>query len=100
MRGAFLILALAAGLSGCGSTGAHQSPGRALFAEDCSVCHSLSGAQSPRRQGGDLLALHVSRQAMLQFVGEMPVRRRLAPSQVRTVADYVLTVERHGQRAR
>lgn len=36
---------------------------------------------------------------MLQFVQEMPVRHRLAPSQVRTVADYVLAVERRGQRA-
>jgi mono/diheme cytochrome c family protein len=92
-------MALAAGLSGCGSTGAPRSPGRALFAEDCSVCHSLSGARSPRLQGGDLLGLHVRRQAMLQFVQEMPVRHRLAPSQVRTVADYVLAVERRGQRA-
>ncbi len=85
-------------LGGCGTTGgAQRSGGQALFAQDCGACHSLSGRQSPRRQGGDLLALHAGREPMLQFIREMPVRRRLSPAQLRTVADYVLDVERHGR---
>ena len=90
---------LAAGLGACGSNGSQRSAGQALFAQDCSVCHSLSGEQSPSRQGGDLLALHVRREAMLQFVAEMPVRHRLGRVQLRTVTDYVLAAElraRHG----
>ena len=39
------------------------------------MCHSLTGRQSPRRQGGDLLALRMTRVEMLEFVREMPVRR-------------------------
>jgi mono/diheme cytochrome c family protein len=100
MRGAIGLsaLALVAGLSGCGSTGAPHSAGPALFAEDCSVCHSLSGKQSPRRQGGDLLALHIGREEMLQFVREMPVRHRLGPLQLQTVSDYVLAAEQRNMR--
>ena len=63
----------------------------------CSVCHSLSGRESPRRQGGDLLDFHANRTVMLQFAGEMPVRHRLGPVQLRTVADYVIAVERRGR---
>ncbi len=87
--------ALTAGLGGCAGTGGQPNPtGRSLFAQDCGVCHSLTGRQSPRRQGGDLLDLQVDRVAMLEFTREMPVRRRLSASQLRTVADYVLAVER------
>ncbi len=60
------------------------------------MCHSLTGRQSPRLQGGDLLALHMSRAAMLEFVREMPVRHPLASAQQRTVADYVQAVEARG----
>jgi len=83
---------------GCGTTDrAESSAGQGLFAQDCSVCHSLSGRQSPQRQGGDLLMLHMGREAMHQFVQEMPVRHRLSPAQLRDVAGYVLAVERSGR---
>jgi mono/diheme cytochrome c family protein len=91
-------LALAAGIGGCGSNGPSRSTGQALFAQDCSVCHSLSGEQSPSRQGGDLLALHIGREEMLQFVREMPVRHRLGRIQLRTLADYVLAAEQRNMR--
>jgi|ERR1035438_1137896 mono/diheme cytochrome c family protein len=99
MRRSTVLAALAAAvaLAGCGSAGGVQrSDGRTLFAHDCGVCHSLTGRQSPRRQGGDLLALGVSRGAMLQFVREMPVPHLLSSAQLRTVADYVLAVETRG----
>lgn len=94
----FLAVVIAAAVGGCGSSGdvrhaVGRSAGRALFASACSACHSLSGHESPRRQGGDLLRLRVSRAAMLEFVAEMPVRHRLTPRQVSTVSDYVLAVE-------
>ena len=100
MRGALGLaaVALAAALGGCAGTGgAGKPPGQTLFAQDCSVCHSLTGRQSPRRQGGDLLALPIDRVAMLEFTREMPVRHRLSSAQLRTVADYVLAVERRAR---
>jgi hypothetical protein len=69
-----------------------------LFTQDCGGCHSLSGRQSPRRQGGDLLRLHIGREPMLQFVREMPVRHPLSPVQLRDLVAYVLAVER-GERS-
>ena len=87
-------LAVAVVVAGCGSTGGQpHADGAALFTEDCGVCHSLTGRQSPRRQGGDLLALRTTRAQMLEFVSEMPVRHRLSQAQVGVVADYVRAVE-------
>ena len=91
-------LAIAAVAAGCGSGGGSQhAGGAALFADDCGMCHSLTGQQSPRRQGGDLLALHMTRAEMLEFVREMPVPHRLTSAEVATVADYVRAVEAHGR---
>ena len=47
--------------------------------------------------GGDLLALHMTRAEMLEFVREMPVPHRLTSAEVATVADYVRAVEAHGR---
>lgn len=92
------LLAISGALAGCGATGVTSRPaGRALFTEDCSVCHSLSGRASPRQQGGDLLGFHASRAVMTQFAAEMPVRHRLSQAQLRAVADYVVAVERRGR---
>ncbi len=97
-RSALALLAISAILAGCGATGAERrADGKALFAEDCSVCHSVSGVQSPRRQGGDLLREHLSPTVMLQFAREMPVRRRLTEGELKAVADYVVAVERRGR---
>jgi mono/diheme cytochrome c family protein len=81
-------------VAGCGGSGAAQPDGKALFSQACSACHSLTGVESPGRQGGDLRAAHFSRAVMLQFASEMPVRRRLSPDELRSVADYVVSVER------
>jgi mono/diheme cytochrome c family protein len=91
-----LGLALAA-LAGCGGTARPRAAsGRALFAQECSACHSLSGREDPRRQGGDLLAFRSSRAALLQLTREMPVRRPLSASGLQAVVDYVMTVEQRG----
>jgi len=90
-------LAIAAVAAGCGARGGSQhATGSSLFVEDCGMCHSLTGRQSPRGQGGDLLALHMTRAEMLEFVREMPVPHRLDPAQLQTVADYVRAVEARG----
>jgi mono/diheme cytochrome c family protein len=92
------LLAIAGTVAGCGATGAGRQPaGKALFAQDCSACHSLSGRESPRRQGGDLLGARLSPEVMLQFAREMPVRRPLSSVELRAVAGYVVWVERRAR---
>jgi len=90
-------LAIAVLAAGCGSGGGPPpATGRALFAEDCGACHSLTGTASSRQQGGDLLALHMTRAQMLEFVREMPVPHRLSSTEQGAVADYVRSVEASG----
>ncbi len=90
-----VVVVLSVGLAACGAGRSSPVPsGRTLFAQACSACHSLSGTQSPRRQGGDLLGIRFSRAVMLQFVREMPLRRPLSPAELRAVSDYVVAVER------
>lgn len=91
---ALAVAAVAAVMAGCGSGGgAPHANGAALFTEDCGMCHSLIGRPSPRRQGGDLLALRTTRAQMLEFVREMPVPHPLSQAQAGAVADYVRAVE-------
>lgn len=96
MPGRWLVTAaVSAGLlAGCG--GSSSPSGKALFAHNCSACHSLTGIDSPKRQGGDLLQAHFSRAVMIQFAREMPVRKRLTSAELRRIADYVLSVQRGG----
>jgi mono/diheme cytochrome c family protein len=88
------VFAIALLCAGCGSGAASPKvDGKALFAENCATCHSLTGRQSPRQQGGDLLSLRMSEEEMLEFVREMPVRHPLSSTQQRAVADYVRALE-------
>src|SRR5689334_2823274 len=88
-------LALAVTLAACGGSRASPSgpDGKALFARDCSACHSLTGVESPKHQGGDLLRGHFSREVMLQFAREMPTPHRLSETELQRVAAYVVSVE-------
>jgi mono/diheme cytochrome c family protein len=88
------VLLSAIAIAGCGGSSAAPPDGKALFSENCSACHSLTGVDSPKRQGGDLRAARFSRAVMLQFAREMPVRRPLSAAELRRVADYVVAVER------
>jgi mono/diheme cytochrome c family protein len=91
---AFLALAVSVALIGCGNASrARPASGKALFAEDCSACHSLIGNESLRRQGGDLLGYRFSRQDLLEFAREMPVRHPLSPAQLEAMVDYVSSKE-------
>jgi mono/diheme cytochrome c family protein len=89
------VLCLALVLCGCGGSSQTTTgpSGRALFAHDCGACHSLTGVEDPKRQGGDLLHGRFSRKVLLQFTREMPVRHRLSEDELRRVAEYVLSVE-------
>jgi mono/diheme cytochrome c family protein len=91
----FLVVMLGLATTACGT--AHSSPpngGKALFTQACGACHTVSGVDSPSHQGGDLLAVHLSRPVLLQFAREMPVRRHLTPEQLQSVADYILGLQR------
>jgi mono/diheme cytochrome c family protein len=76
--------------------GVFSSPsGKAVFAEHCSVCHSLTGRDDPRLQGGDLLGFHASRAQVVQFVRQMPViHQPLTADELQAVVDYVMAAER------
>jgi mono/diheme cytochrome c family protein len=69
--------------------------GKALFAEHCSMCHSLNGRENPHKQGGDLLGFRASRAQVVQFVREMPVvHGRMTDAELQAVVDYVIAAER------
>lgn len=88
------LLGALATLSACGAT--RSSPpvsGRAVFNRACAGCHSISGADDPRLQGGDLLDFHAGRVALVQFTREMPVRRPLTSTELQAVVGYVLATE-------
>jgi mono/diheme cytochrome c family protein len=95
-----LLLApcLLASASACGGGGQAPAPpsGRALFDHACGACHTLTGHNDPRHQGGDLLGFHATRPQMLQLAGEMPVRRALSQSQLNAVVRFVLQMESGG----
>lgn len=76
-----------------GSTQAAAASGRALFTQACGACHTLTGHDDPRHQGGDLLGFHASRAQFLQLASEMPVRHPISAQQVRSIVDYVMSLE-------
>lgn len=67
--------------------------GRPLFSQACGACHTLTGHDDPRHQGGDLRAFHASRAQFLQFASEMPVRHALSHAQLQAIVRFVMSVE-------
>ena len=65
------------GLHGIGGSSQTRESAAAVFARNCSLCHSLIGNESRDRQGGDLVGYRLSRQQLLEFTREMPTRRPL-----------------------
>jgi mono/diheme cytochrome c family protein len=95
----FAALALALGLAagGCGGTATPTArSGRSLFAQACGFCHSVTGHDSPSKQGGDLLGIRLRRPVALQFAREMPVRHPLSEAQLAAIVDYIALVQRRG----
>jgi mono/diheme cytochrome c family protein len=64
-----------------------------LFDHACGACHTLTGHNDPRHQGGDLLGFHATRPQMLQLASEMPVRRPLNRAQLNAVVSFVREME-------
>lgn len=91
---AALASALAGLAAGCGASHPTAPSGQTVFAQECSVCHTLSGRDEPGKMGGDLLGFHASRTEVLQFVREMPVRHRLTAAQLQAVVSYVMAPTR------
>jgi mono/diheme cytochrome c family protein len=90
-------LAAAAGIAGCGgSAGSRSVSGRAVFAQECASCHSLTGHDDPRHQGGDLRGFRASRAQLTQFAAEMPVRHALSAAQLSAVVSFVRASETRG----
>lgn len=90
-----MLLLVAVSLAGCGGSRRRAPAGAAeLFRAQCSSCHTLSGHESARRQGGDLLGYRMTRAQLLQFIREMPTPRPLTPAQQHHLADYVLALQR------
>jgi mono/diheme cytochrome c family protein len=88
------LLALTAALPACGSGQSQSSPaGRALFQQACGACHTLTGHNDPRHQGGDLLGFHATHSQMLQLASEMPVRRPLSSAQLDAIVRFVMAME-------
>ena len=88
------VLAIASMLGGCGAgAGSQTASGRVLFAHNCTVCHSLIGNESLRRQGGDLLGYRFSRQVLTQYTRQMPVGRPLSSGQLGAIVEYVYQAE-------
>jgi mono/diheme cytochrome c family protein len=95
-----LLVAACVAVSACGGARARPddahvrtASGRALFGQACSACHTLSGHNDARHQGGDLRGFHASRAQLLQLAGEMPVRRPLTRVQLDAVVRFVMAVE-------
>jgi mono/diheme cytochrome c family protein len=94
----------AAAIAGCGGGQSHSTShapaggsGRQLFAQACGACHTLSGHNDPRRQGGDLLGFRATRAQMVQLAGEMPVRHPLSRSQLDAIVTFLMSVEARGR---
>jgi mono/diheme cytochrome c family protein len=100
MRWATALAAVALGLAaaGCGATAPAHRSGRALFAQACSFCHSLTGHESPAKPGGDLLGVRLNRPVALQFAREMPARRPLSQAQLAAIVDYIARVQDEARR--
>ena len=95
---ALVSAALTVALAGCGASspsnaGVHAE-GQALFKSSCSGCHSLTGHESSRYQGGDLVAARLPRGVALQYAREMPVRHALTRPQLQAIVDYIAAVQR------
>ena len=94
-----MLVATSVAVAGCGGGGSisQSREAAAVFARNCSACHSLIGNESRHRQGGDLVGYRLSRQELLEFTREMPTRRRPTASQLEAVVDYVLAIQQRGR---
>jgi mono/diheme cytochrome c family protein len=92
---AFLVL------TGCAGAPRRATPnGAAVFADNCSSCHSLIGSESEHKTGGDLVGYSFSRSVLFQYASEMPTPHRLTRAELQAVVDYVRRAEGGAARRR
>ncbi len=92
---AALVAAAAFGGAGCGGEPSAGSPpgGQAIFARECSSCHTLTGREHGT-VGGDLARTGLSAAAIASFAKVMPVPTPLSRAEASAVAEYVHARER------
>jgi mono/diheme cytochrome c family protein len=97
-RGVILVVVLGLATAACGGGQRSGSAGGGvLFDQACGHCHTLSGANVPSHQGGDLLTVHLKRSLLMQFAREMPVRQPLTRGELAAIVDYVLAAQRRAR---
>jgi mono/diheme cytochrome c family protein len=74
--------------------------GASVFAQRCTVCHSLNGVGPRRSAGGDLTGYAMSPAEVRLLASTMPVRPRLTARELTAVAAYVASVQRRARGAR
>jgi len=82
------VAAVALVAAGCGGHGRRAVGGRAIYVQDCSGCHTLSGRERGA-VGGDLVRANLRVADIASFALEMPTPRRLTAAQAAAVARYV-----------
>jgi mono/diheme cytochrome c family protein len=98
----------ALGAGGCGGhdapRGSRPSPpspspalGASVFAQRCTVCHSLNGIGPRRSAGGDLTGYEMSADEVRLLAATMPVRPKLSARELTAVAAYVASVQRRAR---
>jgi mono/diheme cytochrome c family protein len=76
-------------LAGCGG-GTPVSRGHAIFTQQCSSCHTLTGRETDV-DGGDLAIARMSVADLVSFARVMPLRHPLSRTDALAVARYVHT---------
>ncbi len=66
--------------------------GRAIFASQCSSCHTLAGRESGAI-GGDLVLGHLKEKDVASFARVMPTARPLSQTAAAAVASYIAARE-------
>ena len=83
-----LTLGAVAVVAGC-SSGRPASPGRAVFAQFCAQCHTVTGHDT-NASGGDLRIARLSVASAASFTRMMPIHPRLDRQQTQAVARFVV----------
>jgi mono/diheme cytochrome c family protein len=96
MKRGIALIGVAASLvvNGCAAAPRRATAnGAAVFADNCSSCHSLIGNESEHKPGGDLVGYAFSRSVLFQYASEMPTPHRLTRAELQAVVDYVRRAE-------
>jgi mono/diheme cytochrome c family protein len=74
-------------VAGCGGA-SQNSRGHAIFEQECSSCHTLTGHDT-KIDGGDLAISQMQVRDIASFARVMPLKHPLSPADAIAVARYV-----------